>query len=218
MWLADNNNQTIISDPELQNFKTPQGLAEALYAELLDELLAEPPQVAIPQLDYSQLGREYQLTPAQLEFVYHVCGMRPATTVCSSSSHPLIGNKRMTTELVSICDSPSATDATPEQFPIPPVLAAYLVEAIFVQLDINRRKGLSGLVCTHQQLIDIIKLRHNVEVCPRYFQRVKMRFCSMERDGGLPYHHASKVELIIETLKGTPALPSGTRWLQSLPH
>jgi hypothetical protein len=37
--------------------------------------------------------------------------------------------------------------------------------------------------------------------------RLKMRFCSLAREGR-SYHHATKVELLVETQKGTPGLPS----------
>ena len=92
----------------------------------------------------------------------------------------------------------------------PPVAlqhSAYFIEAVIVQRKINRLKAEDGLRCTHQQLIDIIKQRQGVEIDPRQFQRVKMRFCSMPREGR-SYHHASKIELLVETLKGTPGLPS----------
>jgi hypothetical protein len=86
---------------------------------------------------------------------------------------------------------------------------AYFIEALFVQLEINRLKdGLENrLRCTHQQLLEIIRRRHNTEICLRQFQRVKMRFCSLAREGR-SYHHATKVELLVETQKGTPGLPS----------
>jgi hypothetical protein len=86
---------------------------------------------------------------------------------------------------------------------------AYFIEAIFVQLEINRLKdGLENrLRCTHQQLLEIIRRRHNTAICPRQFQRVKLRFCSLAREGR-SYHHATKVELLVETQKGTPGLPS----------
>ena len=94
-----------------------------------------------------------------------------------------------------------------DAFPVSLRSSAYFIESLFVQLEINRLKGENGFRCTHQQLIHIIKQRHGLELDPRQFQRVKMRFCCYPREGR-PYHHASKIELLVETLKGTKGLPS----------
>jgi hypothetical protein len=92
---------------------------------------------------------------------------------------------------------------------LPPTQDAYFLEAVLVHLAIDRLKdGLQNqLRCTHQQLIEIIRRRHNMEIDPRQFQRVKLRFCSLTRDDG-SHHQAIKTELMVETQKGTPGFPS----------
>jgi hypothetical protein len=198
LWLSHFNNQATTPDPERQNFRTDQAEAEARFNSCLNDTLKNPDLQfgSKPAYDYLETIANYRLTPAQLATIQHI--------LQSSKRHP-DGKRR--TELSS--PSREGDDNLKWESDVPLSHDAYFIEAIFVQLEINRLKdGLENrLRCTHQQLIEIIRRRHNTAICLRQFQRVKLRFCSLAREGR-SYHQATQVELLVETQKGTPGLPS----------
>ena len=195
LWLQHSNNQATEPNTQLQNFKTDQTTAEKAFNYCLNYTLKNPRlQIGTrPTTDPTTTIGSYQLTAGQLNLVKQVLQMGKRKGGEGSTCHPLHEGDDNTTLL--------------DAFPVSLRSSAYFIESLFVQLEINRLKGENGLRCTHQQLIDIIKQRHGLEIDPRQFQRVKMRFCSLPREGR-PYHHASKIELLVETLKGTKGLPS----------
>ena len=189
LWLQHFNNQADQPNPELQNFRTDQATAEALFNDRINRTLKDPDlQLGSKSTyDYTETIRNHRLTPEQLETIQSI--LQPQNQ--NQLSSPLR----------------NGDDTSFWNLPVALQHSAYFIEAVIVQRKINRLKAEDGLRCTHQQLIDIIKQRQGVEIDPRQFQRVKMRFCSMPREGR-SYHHASKIELLVETLKGTPGLPS----------
>jgi hypothetical protein len=189
LWLAHFNNQADQPDTDHQNFRTDQAAAEALFNDRVVRTLKDPDlQLGSKSTyDYAEIINNYQLNPQQLDTIQQI--LQPQNQ--NQLSSPLR----------------NGDDTSFWNLPVALQHSAYFIEAVIVQRKINRLKAEDGLRCTHQQLIDIIKQRQGVEIDPRQFQRVKMRFCSMPREGR-SYHHASKIELLVETLKGTPGLPS----------
>ena len=165
-----------------------------------------------PTRNYEQLTTEYQLTQPQLEFInticppnQHKCGNRetqtPEQTTNSSST-------RVEDEFVVSDTAPNTTGRINLMYyPYRTRSAVAFIEALLVQWMVKQVTGECILRFTHRQLLDIVRIRHGLEIGDRQFQIVKMRFCSMPRDGW-PYHHATQVELIIETLKGTQGIAS----------
>jgi hypothetical protein len=157
---------------------------------------------AKPTHDYDTLATKYQLTPDQLTFIAQTVGWGEGKTGDGEQQYQtLLSPTRVGDNNCVITTGPLAS--------LPPRVhqnAAFL-DALMVQREVNRLKGEAGLRFTHAQILEIIRVRHEIEIHPVQFQRVKKRFCSMPRDG-LPYHHASVVGLIVETLKGTKGLPS----------
>jgi hypothetical protein len=189
LWLAHFNNQADQPDTDHQNFRTDQAAAEALFNDRVVRTLKDPDlQLGSKSTyDYAEIINNYQLNPQQLDTIQQI--LQPQNQ--NQLSSPLR----------------NGDDTSFWNLPVALQHSAYFIEAVIVQRKINRLKAEDGLRCTHQQLIDIIKQRQGVEIDSRQFQRVKMRFCSMPREGR-SYHHASKIELLVETLKGTPGLPS----------
>ena len=193
LWLLHFNNQATTPDTEQQNFRTEQSDAEVLFNDRLNRTLKDPDLQlgSKPAYDYLDTIDNYRITPAQLATMKRI----------------LQDSRKRRTELSSPLRNGDDNSQWASEVPLSQ--DAYFIEAIFVQLEINRLKdGLENrLRCTHQQLIEIIRRRHDTEICPRQFQRVKMRFCSLAREDR-SYHQATKVELLVETQKGTPGLPS----------
>jgi hypothetical protein len=204
LWLLHFNNQDLTPDPERQNFRTEQSEAEALFNSCLDHTLKNRDLQfkSKPSYDYQSLIDNYRVPPTQLATIRRILQSTRQRKRQTELSSPFQEGDDS-----SVCKEKDGNSQWALEVPLSH--DAYFIEAIFVQLEINRRKdGLEDrLRCTHQQLLEIIRRRHTTAICPRQFQRVKMRFCSLAREGR-SYHHATKVELLVETQKGTPGLPS----------
>jgi hypothetical protein len=196
LWLQHFNNQEQIADPDLQNFKTDQAEAEARFHACIDYTLknADLTLGSKPTYDYPTLIDQYQTTPAQFDLIKRILQSR--TELSSSSCHEEEDN--LNPEAVPLSNGRGEVS---QDF--------CFIEAVLVQLAINRLKGVpkDRLRCTHQQLIEIIRRRHNMEIDPRQLQRVKRRFCSLAHADG-SRHPASRVELLVEIVKGTPGIES----------
>ena len=193
-WLAHFNNQASEPDRALWNFKTSQMTAEKGFEYCLNYTLKNP-KIRVsqdPPVDHTQTTTNYRLSQPQFNLLKQILQTTKPTGT-GINCHPLHEGD----------DNRSLMDT----FPVSLRQSAYFIESIIVQREINRLKGEAGLRCTHAQLIEIIRLRHGLVIDPRQFQRVKMRFCSMPREGR-SYHPATQVELLVETLKGTKGLPS----------
>ena len=165
LWLAHFNNQADQPNTDHQNFRTDQAAAEALFNDRVVRTLKDPDlQLGFKSTyDYAEIIDNYRLTPQQLDIIQQI--LQPQNQ--NQLSSPLRNGDDTSFWNLSVAFQHSA----------------YFIEAVIVQRKINRLKAEDGLRCTHQQLIDIIKQRQGVEIDPRQFQRVKMRFCSMPREG-----------------------------------
>ena len=218
LWLDHFNNQDSEADKNLWNFKTPQAKAEREAVKNLDKVIRDDPQDR-PQLDYREIVRDHQLTGYQIAGIFEI--LREAypglvKTVADKYVPP--------------------TQVGGNIFPVsglhPFVVgAAKFLEAVCVQLEVGRLKGetynLAGrtgavdlvlstdtaapasVECTHDQLLDIIKLRHGGNLLEEQLRRLKHRFVtrSSQCDPTVMYK-ASKVEVLVEEIKGVPGLAS----------
>ena len=194
-WLDHFNNQATEPDRKRQNFKTKPERAIAYADKCVDYVVSKSTALNIgqqPSLDYHTFVTNYRLTNTQRHTIGSIVGTQNSDLFPPSIEG---GNKSET------MPTPASTKA------ITAMQNWCVVEAIVIAVEICMLQKLDVARFTHEQILGIIRSRHNVEIDPRQFRNIKFRFCSFKLTNGT-WSRATIVELLSETLKGTPGLSS----------